>query len=78
MLIRRPPVALREADTLDELREIIRDEGTKRVLGQHGGARPIRDEIEQGSINPTLEDAKTERGADYLTARLERDAPEIV
>ena len=25
MLIRRPPVALREADTLDELREIIRE-----------------------------------------------------
>ena len=25
MLIRRPPVALREAETLDDLREIVRD-----------------------------------------------------
>jgi hypothetical protein len=25
MLIRRPPVALREAETLDELREIVRE-----------------------------------------------------
>jgi hypothetical protein len=57
------PVALKEAQK----------------LGRHGGARPIRDDIEQGD-NGTLEDANTKRGSNaavYLTARLKRDAPAI-